>query len=267
MRAAERLPHWTMTIRRRSAWRCRLRCAAMLCRRPRDSMAVAVAVVAGDRDPGQCAVHAVGPASGADLRQQAGAPVAAPSGSVGGCRAAAPQREAPTAVPKRRGPPRVRDRRRNPARAAGAASMTAPPTASMARRPTRRSAISSRRRACKPVGRAERGCCCASIARSNVKAKPARRPDAQRSDRGAAGARARSVIAVQRALADFGYGPIKPTGIYDHRDAGRDRAIRARAQAAGHRPDLRPPGARARRADRPAAGVERLRRHLDVISV
>ena len=54
------------------------------------------------------------------------------------------------------------------------------------------------------------------------------------------------VVAVQRALAEYGYGQIKPTGIVDPRDPGSDREIRARAQAAGHRPAIRPGRARAR---------------------
>ena len=93
----------------------------------------------------------------------------------------------------------------------------------------------------------------ASIARSAIKAQPVA---IQRNDPIAALlAPSGRIIAVQRALTDFGYGPVKPTGHLRHRDPRRHRAFREGAAAAGDRPDLRPAGARSRGADRPAAGV------------
>jgi peptidoglycan hydrolase-like protein with peptidoglycan-binding domain len=54
----------------------------------------------------------------------------------------------------------------------------------------------------------------AAIRRSTAQAKPA--PASQRSDPIARLlAIDRRMLAVQRALADFGYGPVKPTGVYD----------------------------------------------------
>ena len=53
----------------------------------------------------------------------------------------------------------------------------------------------------------------ASIARSAIKAQPV---PIQRNDPIAALlAPSGRIVAVQRALTDFGYGPVKPTGIYD----------------------------------------------------
>ncbi len=39
------------------------------------------------------------------------------------------------------------------------------------------------------------------------------------------------IVAVQRALSDYGYGQIKPSGILDEANQRGDREIRARAQA------------------------------------
>jgi peptidoglycan hydrolase-like protein with peptidoglycan-binding domain len=56
----------------------------------------------------------------------------------------------------------------------------------------------------------------AAIARSAVKAKPAAAEPAPRHDPIAALlAPSARIVAVQRALADFGYGPLKPSGVYD----------------------------------------------------
>ena len=196
------------------------------------------------RDPGQCAVPAVGAASGADLRQQAGAGGGAAAGPAA---ALLPQRKPATPRSRCR---RTRARARTwwPTSSAswpGAASMTARPTASMARRPMRRSATSSRRRAC--GRRPSRTRCC--WRRSRARASRRSRPPSAATIRSPRCSRPTSAsIAVQRALTDFGYGQIKPTGIHDPETRVGDRAVRARAQAAGDRPGLRPAGARARGA-------------------
>ena len=63
------------------------------------------------------------------------------------------------------------------------------------------------------------------------------------------------VIAVQRALNDFGYGPVKATGVYGAETIAaiqkfeRDRKLPVTGS------DLAAPDARTRRADRPAARV------------
>ncbi len=105
------------------------------------------------RDRVQCAVHAVWPASGADLRQQAGACQPAAHGV---CRRAA------TKSRRRQGrvdAATIGQGRRHPARdCCAVASMKGRRTASMAQRPTRQSATSSRRRACGP--RLNRMTCC-----------------------------------------------------------------------------------------------------------
>lgn len=55
----------------------------------------------------------------------------------------------------------------------------------------------------------------AAITRSNVKAKPATAPAPQNDPIAVLLAPSARIMAVQRALTDFGYGPIKPTGVYD----------------------------------------------------
>ena len=62
---------------------------------------------------------------------------------------------------------------------------------------------------------------------------------------------ARRVAAVQRTLTQYGYGQLKPTGAVGVGYPGRDREIRARAQAPGDRPDVRSAGARTLGDDRP----------------
>ena len=84
----------------------------------------------------------------------------------------------------------------------------------------------------------------AAIARSSVKAKPVETP---RDPIAALLAPSGRIIAVQRALIEFGYGPLAANGTYDAADPRRDRALRARAQAPGDRPDHRPTCARPRR--------------------
>ena len=66
----------------------------------------------------------------------------------------------------------------------------------------------------------------AAIIRSNVKATPVE--TAARSDRRAARAK-QALVAIQRALADFGYGQIKPNGTYDPRPAPRSSGSSAPA--------------------------------------
>jgi peptidoglycan hydrolase-like protein with peptidoglycan-binding domain len=55
----------------------------------------------------------------------------------------------------------------------------------------------------------------AAITRSNVKARPAAAPTPQNDPIAALLAPSARIMAVQRALTDFGYGPVKPTGVYD----------------------------------------------------
>ena len=55
----------------------------------------------------------------------------------------------------------------------------------------------------------------AAITRSNVKAKPAAAPAPQNDPIAALLAPSARIMGVQRALTDFGYGPVKPTGVYD----------------------------------------------------
>ncbi len=55
----------------------------------------------------------------------------------------------------------------------------------------------------------------AAITRSNVKARPAATPAPQNDPIAALLAPSARIMGVQRALTDFGYGPIKPTGVYD----------------------------------------------------
>jgi len=55
----------------------------------------------------------------------------------------------------------------------------------------------------------------AAITRSNVKAKPAVASAPQNDPIAALLAPSGRIMGVQRALADFGYGPVKPTGVYD----------------------------------------------------
>jgi peptidoglycan hydrolase-like protein with peptidoglycan-binding domain len=70
-----------------------------------------------------------------------------------------------------------------------------------------------------------------TITRSNVKAQPA--PAAASNDPIAALlAPSARIVAVQRALTDFGYGPVKPTGTYD----AATRAAIERFEKARHRP-------------------------------
>lgn len=71
----------------------------------------------------------------------------------------------------------------------------------------------------------------ATIRRSNVKAQPA---PAKRSDPiSTLLAPDKRLIAIQRALADFGYGPLKPTGVHDaETKAAIERFERARRQPA-----------------------------------
>ena len=64
------------------------------------------------------------------------------------------------------------------------------------------------------------------------------------------------IMAVQRALSDYGYGQIKPSGVLDDATTQRDRKIRARAQNAGHRARQRSPGQRAHRAGRSSVELE-----------
>ena len=91
-----------------------------------------------------------------------------------------------------------------------------------------------------------------AIARSTVKAPPAAPSNDPIANLLAPSKR---VIALQRALTDYGYGQIRPTGTYDPANQGGDRAVRAQSQAARHRPDIRAHDARARRDDRPPAGM------------
>ena len=94
----------------------------------------------------------------------------------------------------------------------------------------------------------------ASIARSSHQGAAGRRSSATIRSRRCWRPSAR-IVAVQRALTDFGYGPVKPTGIYDAETRAAIERFEKARQAAGDRPDLRPAGARSRGADRPAAGV------------
>jgi peptidoglycan hydrolase-like protein with peptidoglycan-binding domain len=55
----------------------------------------------------------------------------------------------------------------------------------------------------------------AAITRSAVKAKPAAEPAPRNDPIAALLAPSARITAIQRALADFGYGPLKPTGAYD----------------------------------------------------
>jgi peptidoglycan hydrolase-like protein with peptidoglycan-binding domain len=70
-----------------------------------------------------------------------------------------------------------------------------------------------------------------TITRSNVKAQPA--PPPTRDDPIAALlAPSTRIVAIQRALSDFGYGPVKPTGTYD----AATRTAIGRFEKARHRP-------------------------------
>jgi peptidoglycan hydrolase-like protein with peptidoglycan-binding domain len=74
-----------------------------------------------------------------------------------------------------------------------------------------------------------------TITRSNVKAQPA--PPATRNDPIAALlAPSTRIVAIQRALSDFGYGPVKPTGTYD----AATRTAIERFEKARHRPQTGP---------------------------
>jgi peptidoglycan hydrolase-like protein with peptidoglycan-binding domain len=55
----------------------------------------------------------------------------------------------------------------------------------------------------------------AAIARSAVKAKPVTEPAPRHDPIAALLAPSARIMSMQRALADFGYGPLKPTGVYD----------------------------------------------------
>ena len=81
-----------------------------------------------------------------------------------------------------------------------------------------------------------RTCCARSCARRSRPRRPrrARAPDPIAE----LIAPSQRVIAVQRALNDFGYGPLKATGNYGSETDLGDPEVRARPQAAGHRPDL-----------------------------
>jgi peptidoglycan hydrolase-like protein with peptidoglycan-binding domain len=55
----------------------------------------------------------------------------------------------------------------------------------------------------------------AAITRSNVRARPVAAPAPANDPIAALLAPSGRIMAVQRALTDFGYGPVKPTGVYD----------------------------------------------------
>ena len=135
---------------------------------------------------------------------------------------------APVALPRPRAaaPPSRRPRSRaarrrssaiSSASSAARASTTARPTASGAPRPMRRRATS-----CRPPGLKINAEASESLLRaivtSNAKAQSGRAaaPAPARNDPIAELiAPTKQVLAIQRALADFGYGQIKPTGVYD----------------------------------------------------
>ena len=91
--------------------------------------------------------------------------------------------------------------------------MTARPTASMA--PKTDAAIRDFEQAAglRPVGRAERRA--AGVDRALGRQGAAGRHPARTIRSRRCWRRAARIVAVQRALTDFGYGQIKPTGIYD----------------------------------------------------
>jgi peptidoglycan hydrolase-like protein with peptidoglycan-binding domain len=72
----------------------------------------------------------------------------------------------------------------------------------------------------------------AAITRSAVKVKPASEPASRNDPIAALLAPSARITAVQRALTDFGYGPLKPTGTYD----GPTRASIERFERARKRP-------------------------------
>ena len=190
-------------------------------RRPRNSLAAGVAGFAAIA----ILVNALFMQSGphpAPIFANKPAPVAVPL--TGPAAALAPQRKPPTPRSTWRGRARTWSPRSS-ANWRGMASMTARPMASMARRPMRRSATSSRRRAC--VLRPSRTTCCSPRSRA--------RPSRRSRSRSSATIRSRRcwrptprIVAVQRALTDFGYGPVKPTGSMTPRRAPPSSASRRR---------------------------------------
>ena len=119
--------------------------------------------------------------------------------------------------------------------------------------------------------------CCGRAAASNRRGRPGastrRRPGGPSRRRGPSGRRGRPgasgaagarrhpgrVVAPHRGGATgarrFRLWPAQAERRGGCRNQDRDRALRARAQAPGHRPDLRPARPRARRRHRPAAGI------------
>ena len=76
-------------------------------------------------------------------------------------------------------------------------------------------------------------------------------PVSSHNDAGAvSGAGSRRVAAVQRALTEYGYGQLKPTGAVGVGHPGRDPEIRAGAEAPGDGTGVRSPGARTNGDDR-----------------
>ena len=174
------------------------------------------ALRSGDHDPGQCAVPAIRPASGTDLRQQAatGRPPASHSLTA-----------ADTAVPRARpadpmakpapARPRAMCSPTSSASSPGAASTMARPTASTARRPTPRSATSSRPPGLRASAEPNDALLQAIVAlttsrRSLPQRRPAstiRSPICLRADP--------KVWRCSAHSPSYGYGQIKPTGVYD----------------------------------------------------
>ena len=222
----------------------------------RDRRKPAATAVAAGADAGRGA-RAPRRSTASPRRRDAGAVAPPPAAHAGEARRAGRRaRRAPRSSPT------------SSASSPAAASTTARSTASTVRRPTRAIRDFEHAAGLKASRRAERGAAAGDPARAG-QGREAHRQRRRRRPAGAGRATIRSptdrpapskrVIALQRALAEFGYGQIKPTGIDRCRDPGGDREIRARAQAAGHRPGLRPRRARARRDHRPAAGVSRQR--------
>ena len=226
-------------------------------------------------DPDQRAAHAEGLAPGADVQECAGCCEAGGDSERSGdsvastadraSRRATANRsgtgQGDRAIPRPRRPPRACRGRSSTTSSASwrvADTTKARSMVSMVRGPTPRSATSSRPPVSSRARSRTRRCCRRSCARpqSLRRWRPRQPPRHARLRRSAAAvtekpAPSKRVIALQRALADYGYGQIKPSGIVDA-SPGRDREIRARAQAARHWPAIRPGRARAFVDDPPA---------------
>ena len=247
----------------------------------RDAVAFVVAVSAADLDPGQHAVSAAGPASGADGQEQHRRHHAAELGA----KPAPPRRPArrlPRARPDEAPAPKAEQakarRRRTPAAPAAAARPNTAVVADIQRELSRRGfydgVVDGRygprtdasirdfeqaaglRPSTEPNEALLR-----AIQRSPVRSRPAALrppapiPQAKPDPIAELIAPSKQVIAVQRALVGIRLRPDQADRDRRSGDAVRDPEVRARAQAAGHRAAVAPRRARARRHHRPAAGI------------